>query len=101
MKVPFECDLCHFRNMNKPDPVYGCKKDEDTYIVMRRAQLDVFWAREPSTVASNLSRLMRYYIDATTVFSLGYIVFPCLPSHKVVDRVGMIAATDGKKSRKR
>ena len=35
MKVPFECDMCHFRNMNKQDPVYGFKKDEDTFIAIR------------------------------------------------------------------
>ena len=90
MKVPFECNLCHFRDMNKQDPVYGCRKDEDTYIVIRRAQLDIFWDREPSTVASNLSRLRRDYIDTTTVFSLGDRVLPYLPSHEVVDRVGMV-----------
>lgn len=92
MKVPFECDLCHFRNMNKRDPVLGFKKDEDTHIAIRRAQLDVFWAREPSTVLGNLSRMRRDYIDATAVFSLGDNVLPYLPNHEVVDRVGMVAA---------
>ena len=70
MGVHFECNLCHFSNMNKRDPVYGCKKDEDTFIAIRRTQLDVFWAREPSTVASNFSRLRREYFDATIVFIL-------------------------------
>ena len=37
IKVLFECDLCHFRNMNKQDPVYGCKKYKDTNIAIRRA----------------------------------------------------------------
>ena len=92
MKVPFECDLCHFRNMNKRDPVYSYKKDEDKYIAILRAQLDVFWAREPSTVASYLSRLRRDYIDATVVFSLGDRVVTYLSSHAVVNRVGMILA---------
>ena len=27
MKVPFECGLCHFRNMNERDPVSGGKRD--------------------------------------------------------------------------
>ena len=43
-------------------------------------------------MASNLSRLRRDYIDATTVFSLGDRLLPYLPSYKVVDRVGMIPA---------
>ena len=78
--------------MNKQDPVYGCKKNEDTYIVLLQAQLDVLLAREPSTVTSNLSRLRRDYIDTTTVFSLGDNVIPYMPSHEVMDRVGMVAA---------
>ena len=53
MKVPFECELCYYRNMNKQDPVDGCKKDGDTFIGIRRAQLDVFWARESTTVPGN------------------------------------------------
>ena len=34
MKVPFECELCHYRNMNKQDPVENCKKDEGTLIAI-------------------------------------------------------------------
>ena len=37
MKVPFECDLCHFRNMNKRDPVSRGKRDEDTFVAIMRA----------------------------------------------------------------
>ena len=48
--VPFECDLCHFRNMNKRDPVWERAKDVRTFTAIRRAQLDVFWARRPGTV---------------------------------------------------
>ena len=77
--------------MNKRDPVYGCRKDEDMYIAILQTQLDIFWAWEPSTMAGNLSRLRRDYIDATTVFSLGDRVLPYLSSHEVMDRVGMIA----------
>ena len=58
----------------------------------RRAQLDVFWTREPSNVASKSSRLRRDYLDSTTIFSLGKDVLPYLPSKKIVDRVGLIPA---------
>ena len=30
MGIPFECDLCHFRNMVERDPVEGDDKDEFT-----------------------------------------------------------------------
>ena len=35
MGVPFECDLCHFRNMNKRDPVWESPKDMATMEVIR------------------------------------------------------------------
>ena len=91
MGVPFECDLCHFRNMNRRDPVWGHQKDEDTLMAIRRANLDVCWARESSTVSGNLSRVRRDYLDASDIFSLGKCPLSLLPSPKVEDRVGMSA----------
>ena len=55
MGVPFECDLCHFGNVNKRDPVWGNKKYEDTLMAIMRAILDACWAYEPSTVRGDLS----------------------------------------------
>ena len=56
MGVPFECDLCHFRNCNLRNPCLDSAKDNYTLICIRRASLDVMWSRESSTVSSNLSR---------------------------------------------
>ena len=78
--------------MNKQDPVFRCKKDEDACVAIQRARLDIFWAQEPSTVASNFSLLRLDYLDSTTMFSLGEDVLPCLPSPALVDRVVMIHA---------
>ena len=55
MGAPFECDLCSFRNICGRDPVWEHKKDCFTLTCIRRANLDVFWARESSTVAGNLA----------------------------------------------
>ena len=89
MKVPFKCELCHYRIINKRDPVEGCKKDEDMFIGIQQTQLDVFWSRGPTTVTSNLSRLRRDYIDSTAMFNMGDMVLPYLSSHTVQDRVGI------------
>ena len=70
--------------------VAGSKKDKDMFVAIRRAHLDVFWAREPYTVLTNLSRLRRDYLDSITMFSLGEEILTYLPSHQVVDRVGMV-----------
>ena len=49
--VPFQCDLCHFRNLTNRDPVL-CKGGSRLIATIRRANLDAFWAREPGTVNS-------------------------------------------------
>ncbi len=54
MLSPFQCDLCHFRNIQKRDPLFGHRKDILLLQCIRRASLDAFWAREPSTVRANL-----------------------------------------------
>ena len=56
--IPFQCDLCQFRNLNQRDPISSFGKDMNTLVAIRGANLDSFWGREPSTVTSNL-RLIR------------------------------------------
>jgi hypothetical protein len=56
MGVPFECDLCSFRNVTGRDPVLGDHNDHFTLVTIRRVLLDVMWAREPDTVAGNWAR---------------------------------------------
>jgi hypothetical protein len=54
LMCPFQCDLCHFRNIQKQD--YCATKPKDKLLVqcIRRALLDAFWARESLTVRANL-----------------------------------------------
>ena len=92
MGVPFECDLCHFRNMNRRDPVWERDKDMKTFEAIRRIQLDVFWAREKSTVSGNLSRMRRDYMDAKFQYSIGDALMPYFPVHELKDQVGMAGA---------
>jgi hypothetical protein len=55
MMTPFQCDLCHFRNMMGRNPVKALWSDREILDYVRRANLDTFWSREVSTVAKNLS----------------------------------------------
>ena len=49
--VPFQCDLCHFRNLTDRDP--GQLVENMRLIVATRlSNLNAFWAREPGTVAA-------------------------------------------------
>jgi len=59
LMVPFQCDTCHFQNIQKRNPMEGDAKDDETLEYIRRANLDAFWARETSTVKKNLSVLLR------------------------------------------
>lgn len=59
LMVPFQCDLCHFRNIQKRDPVRFRTTDNEVLEYIRRASLDSLWAREPATVKKNLNGLAK------------------------------------------
>jgi hypothetical protein len=52
--VSFQCEMCHFRNILMRDPNRRNANDLEILDMMRRANLDAFWSRESTTVASNL-----------------------------------------------
>jgi hypothetical protein len=72
--VPFQCDLCHFRNIMGRDPWNSRKEDHEILEYVRRATLDSFWSRETSTVTFNLREARRM-------------------EQKVADRLGMPSIT--------
>ena len=93
MGVPFECDLCSFRNVCGRDPVFGNYRDQFTLTSIRRVQLDVMWARESHTVATNWARAKADYGMAMRQLSaLPERLLPRLGSEEVCDRVGMSEA---------
>ena len=52
MMCPFQCDTCHFYNIQGRRP--GTKTQDDVLMMcIRRANLDAFWSRETSTVEAN------------------------------------------------
>ena len=56
--IPFQCDLCHFRNLKGLNP----RANAEDFLLLktiRRASLDAFWSREPSTVESNRRQGMK------------------------------------------
>jgi hypothetical protein len=88
--VPFECNLCSFRNVVGRDPDDTNVRDKFTLMAIRRVLLDVMWAREPDTVASNWSRSKRDFAMAVNNLSLDYrTILSVLGSPAVEDRMGM------------
>jgi hypothetical protein len=59
LMVPFQCEVCHFRNIMLTDPDGQSARDVKMMDLMRRANLDAFWSREISTVKSNLREAIR------------------------------------------
>ena len=50
----FQCDNCHFRNIQKRDPLPGeIAKDNVLMTCIRRANLDALWSKEKGTVEAN------------------------------------------------
>jgi len=91
MGIPFECDLCHFRNLNNRDPLTNYLTDLWTLLCIRRACLDAFWSRESGTVLGNLSRFKLDYFSGLAVFSME-CQLPVFGSAQVEDKVGMWGA---------
>jgi hypothetical protein len=58
---PFQCELCHFRNLQGRSPMEGARKLGDTELLkcLRRVNLDAFWSREPSTISHNMGKVSR------------------------------------------
>ena len=51
---PFECDDCAFFQLKWVWPDYELPGDRFLGAYIRQVNLDVFWSRQPSTVAQNL-----------------------------------------------
>ncbi len=82
----FQCDVCHFQNIQGRNPVME-GKDLMMLRLIRRANLDAFWSRETSTVTANLrevKRHVRYASDLGISMSL-----PRLGPFPLSDDVGM------------
>ena len=59
LMVPFQCELCHFRNIYGREPELQNFKDKEFFTFARRASLNTFQSREPPTIWNNLKELNR------------------------------------------
>jgi hypothetical protein len=70
----FQCDKCHFRNVQGRDPIPGDRSDTLMTTCIRRATLDAFWSREAGTVRGSRSsmkaafRCSRFWLKAMGYF---------------------------------
>jgi len=90
----FQRDLCHFRNIQRRDPVIRNVKDSLSLRCIRRANLDAMWAREPTTVGENLREVKKLLEKGSL---LGYapesLVVPAGPFPLRDDQLMSVAST--------
>ena len=53
LMIPFQCDLCHFRNLKGANPKEADVRDQNLLVHLRQAILGTFWSRKPRTVNGN------------------------------------------------
>ena len=93
LMVMFQCDLCHFRNIQQRDPNRRNASDAILLSCIRRATLDAMWSREPSTVGANLREWHRGQTLGREILGIESVM-PALGPFPLKDNVGMgIAAT--------
>ncbi len=88
MSIPFECDLCQFRNVVKRDVDWQSKKDMYQLMCIRGASLDAMWSRERHTVEGNARRMRLDLKNALHELSIAEL-FPPMGNPEMEDRVGM------------
>jgi hypothetical protein len=83
-----QCDVCHFINIMGREPLELSATDARLLKCIHRVNLDVFWAREPSTVGGVL---LKVKISLAIVTQLGYTnsLFHPRGPFPVVDLTGM------------
>jgi len=84
----FQCDVCHFRNVQGRDP---CNTAADRNIIrcIRRATLDAFWSREPGTIAKNAGQLKLLDRKAREAGLNRERMFPAMGPLPLQDKAGM------------
>jgi len=84
----FQCDVCHFRNVQGRDPCTTIA-DKNMIHCIRRASLDAFWSREPGTVAKNVGQLKLMDRKAREAGINRERLFPTMGPLPLQDKVGM------------
>ena len=87
--VPFQCDVCHFRNVFNRDPIVGLVEDQVSLIAIRRAILDTFWGRATATVKNNFRELKKFSQICEQRFGRSYTYLPDMGPFPLKDDWGM------------
>ena len=90
--TPFQCEVCNFRNCFGVSPVVTMMGDEYLCNLIRRANLDMFWSREATTIRSQFGRVKEIIKRQNTWGRECRQLLPPLYAHPTVDESGMTQA---------
>ena len=90
--LSFQCDVCHFRNIQRRDPKDGSGADGALLRNIRRANLDALWSREPTTVTQNRYQLDQFLKKGLVLGLSGNQLFAPFGPLPMEDRDGMASA---------
>jgi len=90
LMTPFQCELCHFRNLYNRNPLPNFQQDVLAMDFMRRVNLDAFWKTARSTVKTNCYQIERC-LRTQLKFGIPHILPPVGP-FALQDECGMGAA---------
>ena len=89
--VPFQCDVCWFRALEKREPRVRSYQDNRILGYIRRVNLDLIWSRAPGTIAStrdNIKMMIKMWRELGVTIDLPTIG-PWPPQDKVGFRVAL------------
>ena len=88
--APFQCDNYWFFNLFQTTPNPYSLDDTRVLKLIRRANLDLFWSRETSTIASNIGKIKKILFWWQN--RRGYFPLPEITALEEIDNMGMGAA---------
>ena len=86
--TPFQCDVCHFRNLYLREPMIDSVTDVNALVAIRRANIDAFWSRSPGTINNTRNGSKRILEIGLNHFGLANIL-PDMGPHPLRDDWGM------------
>jgi len=79
LMTPFQCEVCHFRNITKRDVDVNSEQDINLIMDIRHANINANWSRETSTVLANLSQVQKIERIGRDFYGLASVTPPLGP----------------------
>lgn len=94
LMTQFQCDICHFRNIQRRNPDPEDWQDYRLMVCIRRSLLDSLWSREPTTVEHNRRDVSKIIATGAQHNIAPSRLFPPRQSRPLIDECNMaLAAT--------